>query len=139
MNSAIAEWLGAHMRESTRILYLPGGPHQIGRCMGGSYDVIATQCKPEDLDDRDTMACLWRLGYDFAAAGGVLLLEISGCGELAPEGKADRGAKLSAIGWSQWDSMGCVLILQRVQTLAPWLSNDSLWFMQPNMVEEGAE
>ncbi|GAG35469.1 unnamed protein product, partial [marine sediment metagenome] len=81
MHSAVAEWCTrwfTQMQRPARILYLPEGPHQIGKCDVAQYDVIVTHCQLSGLDDSDVMASLWRLGYEFSAPRGVLLLEIIG-------------------------------------------------------------
>ena len=133
MNEAVAEWCERHVDRPARILYLPKGPYQLRETDVFPYDIIVTQCKTEDLDNKDTMSCLWRLGYEFAAPGCVLLLEIEG-GWPKADTPCGSYLKLSNTGWCRWDTMGVVEIFHHIQTLAPWITRESIREMNPNLV-----
>ena len=140
MNAAIAEWCGQQLKRAAKILYLPGGPIQIGKCEADAYagyDVIITRCKLADLDNRDLMACLWRLGYEFAAPDCRLLLEIEGRKEATRD--YDVYGKMSNIGWSRWHTLppSEVDVFMRVQRLAPWFPTSVVRQMSPNIVPIG--
>ena len=141
MNAAIAEWCGQQLKRAAKILYLPGGPYQIGKCEADAYadyDVIITRCKLSDLDDKDLMACLWRLGYEFAAPDCRLLLEIEGLGKTTKTD--DVYGKMSAIGWCRWDTInGRVGVFVRVQCVAPWFPTSVVRQMSPNIVPIGGK
>ena len=133
MNTKVAEWC-ARLKKATRILYLPDGPFQMRECLPERYDVIITQGTLDRLDDKEWMSCLWRLGYEFAAPGCVLVLEL----EEWPEG-LETYSKLSSVGWCRWDSDGPVSMLRWVQELAPWLPTEHIQMMSPSIVMAGGE
>jgi len=132
MDRDIAKWLGSQWKTPARILYLPGGPGKIGQCAVEQYDVIITKIEPKDLDNKDRMACLWRIGYEFAAPSGVLVLEFDG---ERPSG-GDVYGKMSDIGWCRWDMLESTQtdIFVRTQRLAPWITNESIRRRCPNLI-----